>query len=404
MSILAFLKANFRWLACGFLLTLFSSFGQTFFIGLSGHELRRAFDLTGGGFGFVYMAATLASALTLPWLGRLLDIYPAWKFSLAVIPALALSCLFLPFARTVPELILSLYLLRLFGQGMMTEIAYTMIGKWFVANRGRAVSLIIPGHQTGEAILPLAFVAVSTSAGWQTAWFGAAAAILFIACPLIVALLRIGRIPQAEIATDVDTDVRHWTQAEVMRDPTFWLLLVGVLAPSFIGTAVFFHQDYLVREHGTTAVVFAASFPIMAVTTIVFSLVSGALIDRFGAIRLLPFFLLPLMASIVIVALVTPAWAIYLFMLLFGVSYGFSSTLLGAIWPEIYGTRYLGGVRALTVSAMVLTTSLGPGLVGAFLDRGVALSNQLLWMAAWCAFATVVLSLVSRRLRRSRPI
>ncbi|EQD36680.1 hypothetical protein B1A_17814, partial [mine drainage metagenome] len=32
-----FLRDNARWIASGFLLTLFSSFGQTFFIGLSGN-------------------------------------------------------------------------------------------------------------------------------------------------------------------------------------------------------------------------------------------------------------------------------------------------------------------------------------------------------------------------------
>ena len=45
---LSFLRTNARWIAGGFLLTFFSSFGQTFFIGLSGEELRAKFDLTDG--------------------------------------------------------------------------------------------------------------------------------------------------------------------------------------------------------------------------------------------------------------------------------------------------------------------------------------------------------------------
>lgn len=73
---LHFARANARWIGAGFLLTFFSSFGQTFFIGLSGNDIRTRFGLSGGEFGGLYMAATLASALTLPWLGRSLDLAP----------------------------------------------------------------------------------------------------------------------------------------------------------------------------------------------------------------------------------------------------------------------------------------------------------------------------------------
>lgn len=396
---LTFLRANFRWLACGFLLTLFSSFGQTFFIGLSGSEIRRTFHLSGGAFGGLYMLATLGSALTLPWLGRLLDIMPAWRVALFVLPALAASCLIFPFMPNVVGLAIGLYLLRLFGQGMMTETAYTVVGRWFSANRGRAISLIVPGHQTGEAVLPLAFVLISSWLGWQGAWVLAAATILLVAFPLIVFLLRIERVPQSEVVSADIPAVRDWTQAEVVRDPTFWLLLAGVLAP-FIGTTIFFHQGYLIDLRGYDRLAFAAAFPVMAVTTVIFGLVCGALIDRYSAVRILPFFLFPLFIAILVAALVTPVWGIYLFMLLFGVSYGFTSTLLGALWPEIYGTAHLGGIRAITVSGMVLATAVGPGLTGTLIDAGVALPTQLLWMAGWCVIASGVLFFVSHQLRR----
>jgi MFS family permease len=397
---LTFLRANFRWLACGFLLTLFSSFGQTFFIGLSGSEIRRTFHLSGGAFGGLYMLATLGSALTLPWLGRLLDIMPAWRVALFVLPALAVSCLIFPFMPNVVGLAIGLYLLRLFGQGMMTETAYTVVGRWFSANRGRAISLIVPGHQTGEAVLPLAFVLISSWLGWQGAWVLAAATILLVAFPLIVFLLRIERVPQSEVVSADTSAVRDWTQAEVVRDPTFWLLLAGVLAPPFIGTTIFFHQGYLIDLRGYDRLAFAAAFPVMALTTVIFGLVCGALIDRYSAVRILPFFLFPLFIAILVAALVTPVWGIYLFMLLFGVSYGFTSTLLGALWPEIYGTTHLGGIRAITVSGMVLATAVGPGLTGTLIDAGVALPTQLLWMAGWCVIASGVLFLVSHQLRR----
>ena len=108
---LIFLKQNARWIAGGFLLTMFSSFGQTFFIGLSGEELRAKFDLTDGEFGLIYMAATLGSALTLPWLGSVLDHMPGWKVARFVIPLLACACLAIAYAPSVILLVLAIYAL-----------------------------------------------------------------------------------------------------------------------------------------------------------------------------------------------------------------------------------------------------------------------------------------------------
>ena len=58
---ITFLRDNARWISGGFLLTFFSSFGQTFFIGLSGEELRAKFDLSDGEFGGVYICLLYTS-------------------------------------------------------------------------------------------------------------------------------------------------------------------------------------------------------------------------------------------------------------------------------------------------------------------------------------------------------
>lgn len=398
---LGFLKSNARWIAGGFLLTLFSSFGQTFFIGLSGEELREKFSLTDGQFGLLYMVATLGSALTLPWLGRTLDFMPGWKVARFVMPALAGACLLIAFAPSVWVLVVALFLLRLFGQGMMTHTALTEIGRWFAANRGRATSLTVLGHQTGEAALPFLFTIIALSYSWQVAWLGAAAVLLLFAMPAILTLWRVERKPKGtEDAGETTNTARDWTRGEVVRDPYFYIILAGVLAPPFIGTTIFFHQDWLIEFRGYNPLVFASAFPVMAGTTIVFALVSGALIDRFGSLRLMPYFLLPLAVASFLAGTLTPSWGIYAFMMLLGVSYGFTSTLFGALWPEIYGTKYLGTVRAIIVSAMVFSTALGPGLTGWLIDMGVPLTDQMVFMSGWCLLACVMFGVSSPRIAR----
>lgn len=397
---LTFLRLNARWIAGGFLLTFFSSFGQTFFIGLSGGELREKFGLSDGDFGLLYMAATLMSAATLPWLGRALDVMPGWKVARFVIPCLAGACLLVAFAPSLIFLLLALYLLRLFGQGMMTHTALTEISRWFAAGRGRATSLVVPGHQAGEAILPVTFALIAGAFGWQMAWMSGAAVLMLIGFPAILWLFSVERVPTS--AADAEQPVhtaRDWTRSEVMRDPAFYLLLLGVLAPPFIGTTVFFHQDYFVELRGYDPLAFAAAFPLMAATTVLFALICGGLIDRFGALRILPYFLIPLAVASAAAGLVTPVWGVYVFMCLLGVSYGFTSTLVGALWPEVYGIKHLGAIRAVIVAAMVFATALGPGITGALIDYGVGLPTQMLWMAGWCVAASAVLAVVAPRLR-----
>lgn len=396
-----FLRANARWIAGGFLLTLFSSFGQTFFIGLSGEELRARFSLSDGQFGVIYMMATLASAATLPWLGRILDVWSGRTVAGLVLPALAASCLLMALSPNLLMMMLAIYLLRLFGQGMMTHTALTEINRWFVAGRGRATSLVVPGHQAGEAIFPLSFAVVAAVWGWQAGWIIGAALILIVALPAILLLWRIDRIPgDSDSALAGPRTARDWTVGAVLRDPAFYLLLMGVLAPPFIGTTVFFHQDYFIEQRGYDPMAFAAAFPAMAVTTVGFALLCGHLIDRLGALRLLPVFLLPLALATVTAALLTPVWGVYVFMVLMGVSYGFTSTLLGALWPEVYGLLHLGAIRSLIVSAMVFSTALGPGLTGLLIDLGIGLGQQLVWMSVWCLGASLILAAVAPRLRR----
>ncbi|MCR9078391.1 MAG: MFS transporter [Hyphomonadaceae bacterium] len=390
---ISFLRDNARWISGGFLLTFFSSFGQTFFIGLSGEELRDKFDLTDGEFGGIYMIATIGSALTLPFLGRVLDHMPGWKVARFVIPSLALACLAIAFAPSLILLVAAIFALRLFGQGMMTHTAYTEIGRWYVANRGRATSLIVPGHQTGEALLPISFTIVAVTLGWQAGWMIGAGLLVVFALPMVLHLWREERAPQSSDPALASARLGpDMTVAQVASDPIFYALLTGVLAPPFIGTTIFFHQDYLIELRGYNALAFAAAFPIMAITTVTFSLVSGALIDRFGAIRLLPFFLIPLCLASLAVGLLTPLWGIYAFMFLVGLSYGFTATLLGALWPEVYGVRNLGSVRSIAVAASVAATAIGPGLTGYLIDRGTSLPTQMIYLSAWCAGACVVLA------------
>jgi MFS family permease len=384
------------------MLTYFSSFGQTYFISASVAEWRAMFGLTNGEFARIYMFATLASAACIPFLGRLLDVVQAHHMIALVMPILAGAALLAGYASSLTALILAIFLLRLFGQGMMTHIALTMTGRWFVTQRGRAVSLVVLGHQGGEATIPLAFAALTIAYGYSVGWLAVAIVLLVVGLPFAFWCYRNPRVPhrQSSIETTASPPVRSWTQKEVLSDPIFWALLLGVLAPAFIGTTIFYHQNYLTALHNWPQNLFAMSLMIMALTTVGCALITGAVIDRFGASSILPYFLLPLGGACFVLAYSGPEITLFIMMLLLGISYGIASTLFGSLWPEIYGLANLGAVRSVTVSAMVLATAVGPGVTGTLIDYGMSLPAQMIFLGFYCLLATVVMTLVSVVLRR----
>lgn len=394
---LRFIRENLRWLAGGFLLCFVSSFGQTFFIALSGGRIRAEFGLSNGEFGGLYMLATLASALTLPQLGKIVDRISVARTALLAMPLLALACLLMSLSQSVVLLALSLYLLRLFGQGMMLHIAITAMGRWYAGHRGRAISLATLGLQAGEGLLPITTVLLFALIGWRASWALAAGVLLLLALPVVYRLMLEERRPRASDKPEKHA-ARQWTRDEVMRDPLFWVMLTGLLAPPFIGTTVVFHQAYLLELRGWPAEAFAAGFMVMATLTVISVLTSGFLIDWLGAVRVLTFFLLPLACACFALAYIGDAHGIFIFMGLLGVSYGLSSTLFGALWPEIYGTMHLGSIRSIIVAMMVLFSAVGPGLTGWLIDEGVSYLAQIAAMGVYCLAAGTLMLFVSRRL------
>jgi MFS family permease len=404
MSILTFLRDNARWLVGGFLLTFFSTVGQTTFISLSAGHIRAEYGLTHGQFGTIYMLGTLASALTLPRLGPVVDRYSARTVALFVIPVLACAAVLMAVSTHVALLLLAIYVLRLFGQGMMVHTAYTAVARWFAAQRGRALSLVIIGHNAGDALFPPAFVALAAMAGWRVVWWIAAIALVAAALPAVALLFAVDRTPRSSDPAPRIVDARDWTRAEVIRDPVFYMALMGVAAPSFIVTTIFFNQVYLVELRGWSLGVFASTFAVMAVINTGFTLVSGQLIDRFSGLALLPFVLLPLGLACFVLGAVEAQWSAFVFMGLIGVSNGLSTTLFGAVWPEIYGLKYLGAIRSLIVAASVLASAGGPGLSGWLIDLGVSYPGQIVGMGVYCLAASLLLWRASVMARSRRAV
>lgn len=388
MADLTFLRDNARWLAAGFLLAFASSVGQTYFIALFSDPLRETFGLSQGGFGALYMLGTLASAATLIQLGRLADHRPMRALGVAAALAIALVCVAMALVAHWLMLVVVIFGLRLMGQGMLSHLSQTAMSRWFVANRGRALAVASFGYPTAEALAPLAAVGLIVAVGWRETWGLAALAMAFVVAPALWLLLSRDRTPRSSTgAVEVDAGVgrmgRHWTRGEALRDPIFWALLPGLMAPGFFITVVFFLPSHIAETKGWSFGAVTGVYWVYAVCSVAGSILSGLAVDRFSARACLGLYQAPMAVGLLILWLgQSEAAAAALFAAL-GLTAGASQTIHAALWAELYGVRHLGAIKALAHAAMVFASAAGPGLVGAVIDLGWSAADQAPWMALY---------------------
>ncbi|ROU03170.1 MFS transporter [Histidinibacterium lentulum] len=404
MSPLQFARDNAAFLLAGGLLAFTSSYGQTYFISLFAGEIRGEFGLSHGAWGGIYTLGTLVSALVMIWSGMLTDHFRVKGLALLVMPGLALACLFMALVPGPALLVVAIFALRFFGQGMMSHLNVVAMARWYVRRRGLALSISSMGFAIGQAVLPLIFVALLAMTGWRNLWLLSAVLVL-CTLPVVLRLLRLERTPQA-LAEETDIaglEGRHWTRAEVLRHPLFWLLVPALLGPPAWGTALFFQQVHIAEVKPWTLPQWVALMPFFTVTLIAANFASGLAIDRFGAGRVVMLYMLPFLLGFLILAAAGGLVAAAVGLMVVALGQGMQATVPGAFWAEYFGTRHLGAIKSASTAIMVFGTAIGPGISGVLIDAGIDFPAQMYGLAVYFAVAAICATLGILKVRAQLP-
>ena len=389
-----FVKNNSRFLLFGFILTFCSSFGQTFFIGIFNPYIREDLSLSHSEFGLIYSLATLLSSFSLIWIGKKIDDFKIIYFAIAVCLFLAFSSFFLTLVSNIIILFFAIYFLRLSGQGLMTHTASTSMAKFFDLNRGKALSISWFGLSLGEGFLPYLIIILMKFYSWKIVWLGISIFILSLVVPSVFFILRFYKDGATEVSDikkqEVNHTIKNWTRSEVIRDSKFYFLLPAVLGPAFLSTGIFINQIYIFESKQWSMLMLAQGFTLYAIVSVITLAISGFLIDRFSAIKVLPFYLLPTMIAYTLVIISSWAFTPIVMMILIAMTNGTSSVLLTSTWSEIYGTKYLGGIRSITVSFFVFSTAIAPVLFGYLIDQQFTINQIFSMMLGYLILANAL--------------
>lgn len=390
--ILAFLSTNKELLLFGILLTFFSSYGQTFLISLYIPKLEDVFSLSNTGLSSFYAMATMASAFSLPWIGRLVDTMPLRKFTLAVVSGLILACLILSLAVHPILVVIGFYGLRLFGQGLMSHTAITTMARAFVGNRGKAISLATLGHPIGEAILPLVIALGISAVGWRMSLQISGLSLLVFVLPLVFILLckQDSGILFPQKNNSNPAAVKR-NPLEVMKNASFWTIAPAVFMMAFLNTAILYYQIKLGNSRGWEPSWVAGSLSVFATVSAFSMMGAGYLVDRLTARRLFAFMMIPYVFGLVVLAYFNAPVTYPIALAILGISNGAGSTINNALFAEIFGTEVIGSVRSVFTTVMVFSTALGPLSFGLLLDNGWDYAG-VFWLSATVLSAVVLWS------------
>ena len=395
-----FNSLKFKVILFGFIFTFFSSFGQSYFLGLFNSSIRDALSITHGQFGSIYASATLCSSLLLIWVGKKIDDVNIFKFALFVIILLAFACFFFSKVSSVFLLFIAIFLMRFSGQGMMSHTASTTISRYFTRTRGRALSVSWFGLSSAEFIMPVLMVYLLTIIDWQNLWLIFSITVLIILPIASFLLIKNLNLDSREASDEniKEVEIKQWSRREVIKDYRFYIISLNMLAMPWIFTGFAVFQSFVQTSKGWGPYVIAQSFMSYSILSVLTLFLSGFLIDKFTSRKLLIYMNIPLLFSVVVLYFFDTPITAFLFLGLVGISNGFANILGSSTWAELYGVKYLGSIKALTTALMVFATAFGTALFGLLIDLGFTVGDIALISGFYIFFSLILLFLIRKKL------
>jgi len=386
----------------GFIFTFFSSFGQSFFLGIFNTSIRNELSITHGQFGSIYAAATLLSSFVLIWVGKKIDDINISKFAFFVILLLSFSCFVFSNISSVLFLFVAVFLMRFSGQGMMSHTATTTISRYFTKSRGKALSTGWFGLSFAEFILPVSMIYLLTIIEWKNIWLYIS--ILVIIFLPIVSFLLVKNLKFESREDDSNKSfgndkIKQWKRIEVIKDFRFYIVCANMLAMPWIATGTFVYQSFILESKNWGPYVIAQSFMAYSILSVLTLFISGFLIDKFTSRKILVYMNIPLLLSVFVIFYFNDPLSSFVFLGLIGISNGLANVLGSSTWAEIYGVKYIGSIKALTTSLMVFATAFGTAFFGLLIDKGFSIEQISIVSGVYISVSLAGLILIRNKLK-----
>jgi MFS family permease len=267
---------------------LLFGFGQTFVLSLIFQVLSMNLTVSVNPlFSFIYASATMCSGLTIVFAGKIIDRVSIKKFSIVVIIGMIAANVVVGLSMNLVMLFVAFFMLRFFGQGLLSHTAMTSMGRYFSHARGKALSIAQLGYPLAEAIFPISIISLIIAFGWRESFLASSIFISITLIPLVWYLLR--NFDKSKIREEPvklkntnglqANDSKVWKQKEIVRDIHFYLFAPTVFIVGFTLTSLFFYQTFIAQFKGWSLEWMALSITAYALASFSSSIITRC-IDR----------------------------------------------------------------------------------------------------------------------------
>jgi OFA family oxalate/formate antiporter-like MFS transporter len=352
--------------------------------------------------GAVSLGGLLAAFLS-PMLGPMLDRHGARAMLTFAVGATGLSVAALAYTPSLIYFYVAFCIGRTCFAGPFDLGIYGAVNKWFVRHRPIATAVANVAMMAGLVIMPLIAQFAIDQSDWRTGWLAVGGAVLVVGLvPVWLFVVRqpedIGLEPDGGTPRRMDEtaeatrprDERHYTRAEAMRTPVFWLLMLYTALVYPVQAGVSLHQAPYLIERGigaTTAALVVSTFSLMSGVS---GLVFGIFGRRIGVRPALVGGAIILTGGVLLMEGLESREEAFLAATLFGVGLGSMFTVLPIAWADFFGRQSYGAIRGVALMAQVLPQAAGPLISGILRDMTGDYSASLLCFAGFAAAAAVV--------------
>jgi len=421
--------------------SVMSAPGQTMGVSVFTEHLCAALRVDRLDLSAAYMYGTIASSLVLPFAGRLLDRFGARIVVVCSTLGLGATLIYLSRSDVIADALrramgtrldavgpvlvvmtVGFFLVRFWGQGVLTMVSKAMLGKWFHVRRGFVMGITGALASAIFSISPAFFAWLIGSGGdWRGAWMSLAlivgigmtalGGLFFRDNPEECGLRMDGAREDVSMGEGADTSTapleKDFTLREACRTYAFWIFNVALMLPALIMTAMTFHIVDFGRLSAISEREVYALFPSMALYSILINVMGGRISDGMRIRYLLWAMLAGLMlGSAGLLQLHSPVGRA-MFSVGYGVSGGLFNLISGVVWPRFYGRAHLGVITGVHTSIVVFGSAIGPWLFAfAKSSTGGGYEHAVVGgiiVSSICLFVALDVENPQRVLRRETP-
>ena len=279
--------------------------------------------------------------------------------------------------------------------------AATVVGRWFVRQRGRATGLLFLSHSGGMAVFPLVATWVSYAYSWQTAWIVLGLMVYAIALAPAALLVAqrpedIGLRPDGDPPIDTESDdggapepstpahvEEQWTTRQALRTPALWVLAIGTGFLFLLQSGTNVYQADLLRSRGIDLTLSQLSIVVNAAGTGLGSLVWGRVVENLRVSYTYAMVALVMAVALALFVFADTVLLGYIAAGLFGLAVAGILVVPAVAYANFFGRQSLGTIRGVTEPF----TSLGQAI-------GAVSSGLVFQFAGFYTYAFVIYAIL----------